>query len=50
MIVGATSLDVAVICAETGREEPDQRYFVRMKELLAAREITQAQMLHVGDS
>ena len=46
----ATPFDVEVTCDETGREKPDPRYFVRMKELLVARGITQAQTLHVGDS
>jgi putative hydrolase of the HAD superfamily len=46
----ATPFDACVTCDDTGREKPDPRYFVRMKELLVARGIGQSETLHVGHS
>ena len=46
----ATPFDAAVTCDDTGHEKPDPRYFVRMKELLTAQGLTQAQTLHLGHS
>lgn len=42
--------DAVLTCDDAGREKPDPRYFVRMKEMLSARGISQAQTLHVGHS
>jgi putative hydrolase of the HAD superfamily len=46
----ATPFDAAITCDDTGHEKPDPRYFVCMKETLAAQGIAQAQTLHVGTS
>lgn len=42
--------DWVVTCDDTGREKPDPRYFVWLRDKLASQGIRQAETLHVGRS
>jgi putative hydrolase of the HAD superfamily len=42
--------DCTVTCDDTGREKPDPRYFVSLKERLARHGIRPCETLHVGES
>jgi putative hydrolase of the HAD superfamily len=42
--------EFSVTCDETGREKPDPRYFVALRDRLAREDVRQAETLHVGHS